>query len=315
MNFNLNFTPEKSSFKINHRHSILLLGSCFSENIGKHLQNARFRVSVNPNGILFNPQSIFHCIKNALQNKKTENSFVLQRDNLFYSYNHHTSFHASTEKDLLNRLDAITEITHQTLKSADVLVITFGTAFHYKHKEFDQTVANCHKQPGPTFEKKILEVDEIITTYTSLIQELITVNPKLKIIFTVSPVKYLKDGIVENNLSKSILLLSIHKLIRLFPENSYFPSFELVNDDLRDYRFYKEDMAHPNQQAIDYVWEKFSECYFDPETKEVNLEIQKLNAALNHRQMNENSSENDKLAAFIEKQKNIIKKLDSAIQF
>lgn len=315
MNFHLNFTPETSSFKINHSQSILLVGSCFSENIGKHLQDAQFKVSVNPNGILFNPLSISTFLKSTIENKKTEKHSTLQRDNLFYSYNHHTSFYASTESYLLRKLDAITDSTHHTLKSADVLVITFGTAFYYHHKELAQTVANCHKQSASTFDKKLMEVEEMVSIYTSLIQELENFNPKLKVIFTVSPVKYLKDGIIENNLSKSTLLLGINKLIKLFPEHLYFPSFELVNDDLRDYRFYKEDLAHPNQQAIEYVWQKFSDCYFEAKTSEINLEIQKLNSALNHRQMNENSAENGKLAAFIEKQKNIIKKLDSGIEF
>ncbi|PBQ33167.1 GSCFA domain protein [Sphingobacteriaceae bacterium] len=315
MNFHLNFTPGTSDFKINHKQSLLFAGSCFSENIGTYLKDAKFKVVINPNGILFNPLSIYKCIQDAIQNKKADDSSILEKENLFYSYSHHSSFYAQTKKELLQKIDAVTSQTHYFLKTADVLLITFGSGFFYKHLTLHQIVANCHKQPGHAFEKKLAEVDEVVNLYSSLINELKIFNPKLKIIFTVSPVKHLKDGIIENNLSKATLLLSVNKLLKLYPGCVYFPAFELVNDDLRDYRFYKEDLAHPNQQAINYVWEKFSECYFDATTKELNHEIGKINSALNHKQLHENSSETEKLKAFIEKQKNLIKKLDPGIEF
>lgn len=313
MKFHLNYSPKKSSLPINHKQRLLLLGSCFAENIGQILKDSKFNALVNPSGILFNPQSISNCLNSAIGNKPIKEELLLEREGLFYSYFHHTSFSSSSKKELFDRVNLITNDLHHFLKETDILLLTFGSAFTYFHKELNETVANCHKQPGSVFDKKLMEVEEIVSSYSDLIKALKIFNPDLKIIFTVSPVKYLKDGVEENNLSKSTLLLGIHKLISRHSDCYYFPAFELVNDDLRDYRFYKEDLAHPNQQAIDYVWQKFGECYFDSKTNELNQQINKLNLALNHRQMQENSLEADKLKSFIEKQKQEIKKLDPTI--
>ena len=175
-------------------------------------------------------------------------------------------------------------------------------------------VANCHKQPQQIFEKNILAVNEIVSAYSGLIKKLQSFNQKLKIIFTVSPVKYLKDGVIENNLSKSVLTIAIHELIKQHKSCYYFPAYELVNDDLRDYRFYKEDLAHPNDLAINYVWEKFSDTCFNQKTILLNKEINKLNLALNHKEMNTGSLEQKKLQDFISKQKEEIKKADPTIE-
>jgi len=315
MKFHLNYSPEPAAFSIDHKNSILLVGSCFAENIGGFLKDSKFTTRINPNGILFNPLSVLDCISSAVQNLKIQEDFLLEREGLFYSYLHHSSYSSTHKKELLKNICSETENTHYFLKSADFLIITFGTAFVYYHKQLGQPVANCHKQPSEVFTKKMLEVNEITSVYTRLIEDLKAFNPALKIIFTVSPVKYLKDGIEENNLSKSTLLLGIHKLVEQHQHCSYFPAFEFVNDDLRDYRFYKEDLAHPNDLAIEYIWQKFSECYFKQETLRLNQQIQKLNQVLNHRQINKNSLENEKLSAFIEKQKEEIKKLDPSIEF
>jgi len=315
MKFHLNYSPKKPSFQIDHKSSILLTGSCFAVNIGNLLAEYKFKTHVNPDGILFNPNSIYNSLNNILQNNKTTERFILEREGLFYSFLHHTSFSSADKTDLIKKLNSENDIAHQFLKSANILIITFGTAFSYYHKKLAETIANCHKQAADTFEKKLSEVNDIVTSYSNLIQELKILNPALKIVFTVSPVKYLKDGVEENNLSKSTLVLSIHKIIAENLNCFYFPAFELVNDDLRDYRFYKEDLAHPNQMAIEYIWQKFSECYFSSKTLELNEQIHKLNQALNHRQMQENSLENEKLKAFIEKQKSEIRKLNSEIEF
>ena len=314
MKFHLDHTPKKSNFLIDHKSTVLLIGSCFAENIGALLSDFKFKSLVNPNGILFNPISVYNCLNVAIHNKKTDENLLLERDGLFYSYLHHTSFSSQTKKDLVQHLNSVTQHMHQFLKTTNVLIITFGTAFTYWHKQLSHTVANCHKQPATIFDKKLLEVEEIVKTYSTLINDLKTLNPDLKIIFTVSPVKYLKDGIEENNLSKSTLVLGIHKLISVNTNCFYFPAFELVNDDLRDYRFYKEDLAHPNKTAIDYVWKKFSNCYFDSKTLELNHHIEKLNLALNHRQMHENTLETEKLREFIDRQRTLIKKMDSSIE-
>lgn len=315
MKFHLSHTPKSPGFHIDHHHKILLIGSCFAENIGNYLRDLKFRTLVNPNGILFNPLSIYNCLDNALHSKKMAQNLVLERDGLFFSYLHHSSFSGTSRSDLVQKLNAQMELTHQFLEKADVLIVTFGTAFVYHHKHLGQTVANCHKQDADIFDKKLLEVSEITETYCTLIRHLKKINPGLKLIFTVSPVKYLRDGIEENSISKSTLLLSINKLVSQHDNCFYFPAYELVTDDLRDYRFYKEDLAHPNQMAIDYAWKKFSDCYFDPKTILLNTQIHKLNQALNHRQMHKNNVEAAKLADYIEKQKQEIRNLDSGIEF
>jgi hypothetical protein len=301
MQWHLNYIPPKSGFTIDHDKKIFLIGSCFSENIGTLLSDHKFYIQSNPGGILFNPKSIHTFLRHSIENKNFDKKYILLRDGLFYSYLHHTSINDQHDEVLKDKINSITS------------GITFGSAFIYEHKELDEPVANCHKQPQATFNKRLLDVEEIVKDYTRIISELQTLNPKLQIIFTVSPVKYLKDGVIENNQSKSILLLAANELSK-YKNCSYFPAFELVNDDLRDYRFYKEDLAHPNEQAINYVWEKFSDCFFLKETQTLNREIKKLNSALGHRLMNEDSDEAEKLNQFISKQKEEIKKLNPKIQ-
>lgn len=314
MKFHLNYTPGKSVFPVTHKSAVFLIGSCFAENIGQRLNDSGFKTCINPNGILFNPLSIANSLKHVITNQPADESFILERDGLFYSYSHHSMFSSPEKEELIKLLNSQTEKAHQFLKAAGLLIITFGTAFVYRHKQLNATVANCHKQPGETFEKKLLSVDEIVSSQKEYIRKLQEINPSLPIIFTVSPVKYLKDGVEENSLSKATLLLSVSKLVAEYPAYRYFPAYELVNDDLRDYRFYKEDLAHPNEAAIEYVWQKFSESCFNAETQHVNQEILKLKKALNHKHIHKQSLESGKLEEFIANQRALIKKLDSTIE-
>lgn len=315
MRFHLNYTPVTSEFKIDHASSSFLIGSCFSENIGEKLKDRKFNIRSNPNGNLFNPFSIQTALLQLIQDEKINSKIFLQRDNTYYSFLHHSSVNASTEKELITKINSITEESASFLKSCQYLFITFGSAYYYHHKTLNCTVANCHKQSAVTFEKRLAKTDEIVQEYLSLIKKLNVVIPALKIIFTVSPVKHLKDGVIENNLSKSTLLLAVHQLVSENTNCYYFPAYELVNDDLRDYRFYKEDLAHPNQQAIDYVWDKFSDCYFSERTKALNEQIVKLLLAFKHRKMQGNEAESRKLADFIVKQKEEIKNVYPEIEF
>lgn len=308
MQFHLNYRPTASNFKIAHSDDVFLLGSCFSENIHQYLHNYKFKTLSNPNGILFNPASIAACLKNILHQSDLNEKYVLERDGLFYSYLHHSSVSDSNKKELLKKINSENIAAFSFLKQAQVLIITFGSAYTFDHRELDASVANCHKQKGTLFLKKLLNVHDIVTEYSHLIRKLLLLNPEMKIVFTVSPVKYLKDGVVENNLSKSVLLLAVHELVKN-EHCFYFPAYELVNDDLRDYRFYKPDMAHPNEQAVEYVWNKFADCFFTDPTKILNKEIQKLNIALAHKPTNATSNEAKKLQEFILKQKYIIQKL------
>jgi len=307
MKFFLNYTPNKSSFSINHAHSLFLIGSCFAENIGNKLKEHYFNTLNNPNGILFNPSSIYNTLTNCLQQKEIAESSILNKNNLFFSYEHHTSIYANSQAELLSFITATQNKLYAYLKETDLLIITFGTAFVYKHKLNNTIVANCHKQPSNEFEKTLLSVNDITSDYLKLISQLKALNPNIKILFTVSPVKYLKDGVEENSLSKATLLLAANTLAQ--EQNcSYFPAYELVNDDLRDYRFYKEDMAHPNNQAINYIWEKFTDTFFSDETKQLNKELLSIHQAENHKLLFPESDEAKMFQSNLTRKKEELKK-------
>ncbi len=309
MQFHLNHTPAKSIFEIDHSQKIFMIGSCFSENIGNLLKTHRFEVLSNPNGILFNPVSIFNCLNDLVHHNTQDENLILERYGVFLSYLHHSSIHERSKERLVDKINAQNEAAAEFIQNAGYLVITFGTACIYNYTPLNITVANCHKQPASVFEKKMVQPEQVLQLYSGLIEKLQVLNPKLRIIFTVSPVKYLKDGLMENNLSKAILTLSVHQLIQKFSNCFYFPAYELVTDDLRDYRFYKKDMAHPNEQAIEYVWQKFSECFFNSKTLELNDKIHRLNQALQHRSMMDTDNvEAQKLAEFIARQEKEIQK-------
>lgn len=293
MQFHLNYTPAPSSVKISHPDKILLIGSCFAENIGEKLIHSKFQTLINPNGILFNPASISAALRSYIipevQSQKQEIN-----NGLYFSFEHHGSFSSPKKEELDDKIKKATRSAHKHLKEVKFLVITFGSAFAYRHLKSNQIVANCHKLPQQDFKKELLSVNNIVADYTLLFEELKKFNPQLNIIFTVSPVKYLRDGIIENNLSKATLIQSVHQLQTAIADCSYFPAYELVTDDLRDYRFYKEDMAHPNNQAIDYVWEKFSDVYFSEETNSLIKHIQDITQAAQHRPINENTEQHQK---------------------
>jgi hypothetical protein len=314
MQFHLNYKPKSSVLKIDHQQKVMMVGSCFSENIGTALQKHHFNCLVNPNGILFNPQSIHQSLLNCLENSSDITSQIHEREGLHFSFLHHSSISENSEQKLKALITKKQKDAHDHLKTTDVLVLTFGTAYTYFHKAQNITVANCHKHPGNVFEKKLMSVEEIVNDYSNLIGKLKTFNPKLKFIFTVSPVKYLKDGVEENNLSKATLLLAISDLKKKF-EIEYFPAYELVIDDLRDYRFYKEDMAHPNDAAIKYVWEKFSDTYFTEETKKLNSELHSINASEDHKILFPESEEAKKFKETVEHKKRELKAKFSFLKF
>jgi hypothetical protein len=314
MKFHLNHTPADQGFKISHADTLFLTGSCFSENIGKLLHDSKFKTYSNPSGILFNPLSIYNSLDAMLHLKPFDENYLLARGDQYLSYLHHSSISRPGKAELAEAIRSENITAHNFLKHSNYLIITFGTAYYYRHLALNAAVANCHKQPGNLFEKKLVEVPGLVTLYSNLIQQLQSFNPKLKLIFTVSPVKHLKDGLIENNISKATLMLAIHTLTQHHTNCFYFPAYELVNDDLRDYRFYKADMAHPNELAIEYVWQKFSGCYFSDATQDLNQRILRLNMALNHRNLHNNSDESEKLKAFISRQKEEIRKINPGIE-
>ncbi|MBC7693954.1 MAG: GSCFA domain-containing protein [Burkholderiales bacterium] len=283
MQFHLNYKPAVSLKKIIHEDHVLLIGSCFSENIGLKLSDHKFKVDSNPFGIVFNPSSIAKGINRIVNKNYFTDRDVLQYDGKWISFESHSSISASTKEEILNTLNGIIDTWHEKIKSAKWLVITFGSAYAYRHSAQNIIVSNCHKLPQSLFEKQLLEPTDIVSEQSALLKILHQFNAELNVLYTVSPVKHLRDGVVENSLSKSILIQSVHQLVKDNKNCVYFPAYEIVSDDLRDYRFYESDMAHPNKQAIDYVWKRFSEVYFNEVTCSINERVMQIQQAFNHR--------------------------------
>lgn len=269
---------------IRHTDHILLMGSCFAENIGALLSDAKFQLELNPFGILYNPLSISSALREIATKKEYMEKDLFAYRGLWHSPMHHGFFSASTPEETLQHINMRLQQAHQTLQKLDWLMLTFGTAYIYEQKETGKVVSNCHKLPENSFNRRLLPVDEIVDEYTSLITGLAARNPNLKILFTVSPIRHIRDGMHANQLSKSTLLLAIDRLQQLFPQHVfYFPSYEIVLDELRDYRFYADDMLHPSPLAIHYLWKRFSETFFSADTKQVMEEVEDIRRDLAHK--------------------------------
>ena len=279
MKFTLTLNIPKSGRSIHHGQDLLCLGSCFADSIGEQLRKGGFKTLVNPFGVMFNPISLvdlFHV-------KSYSEEDLFEHQNHYFSLNHHGRFSSSNKTALLDELNTVSEQFHERLHNTDVVVFTLGTAWVYELISDQKIVANCHKLPQKFFRKRMLSVDEIVNAYQPLIQN--TLKGK-HVIFTVSPVRHWKDGAVENSRSKATLHLAIGALQEQFPTVDYFPSYEIVTDELRDYRFFKEDMLHPNTQAIEYVWKKFQDVYFGDESKKLLKEVEEYQRLKAHRPIN-----------------------------
>jgi len=298
---------------IDHSKKIMMMGSCFSEHIGEKLAERKFSINLNPFGILYHPLAISAAISRMIDNKPFSSEDLRFENDRYVSFFHHGKFNHTDGQVMLNNINDAFKKGRKQLLSVDNLFITWGTAFGYSFKEADSyIVANCHKIPGNQFNKKFIQPDKIIHEYQQLFDQLIEINPTIKIIITVSPVKHLKDGLIDNNISKSVLLLAAHQLKEKIENVSYFPAFELVHDDLRDYRFYSKDMAHPSEEAIAYVWDYFKKTYWDKSTVELSKKIEDILNALQHRPLHpENKAHKD----FITSVKNKIKDLESNYPF
>lgn len=287
MNFKLTFQPEEIPTKIALGDRILLLGSCFSNEMEPHFRQNGFETVSNPFGTLFHPIAIANILNSILDESEQVN--VYQRDDLFFSWDCASIISESSEEQLIERVLSERKQFLSQLSVKGVLMITLGTAWGYKHKELELIVGNCHKAPGSTFEKEFTSPGKLFSTWSSLVERLKERFPELNIIFTVSPVRHVKDGLVENNRSKSRLIELVHAL-NAHNETNYFPSYEIVMDELRDYRFFKEDMVHPNAQAVNYVWEAFKSACFKEETLQLMKKIRQVNMGLTHRSLHPNSA-------------------------
>jgi len=283
--------PGKSDNKIKLNQSLLLMGSCFSEHIGKKLEQNKFNSLCNPFGIIYNPISIFKLLGQALEQRPIDRSFIIKNQGIYRHYDLHSDISALSEDDLISQMNQAFKSCEYYLQKSEWILITFGTAIVYRHRKLKEIVSNCHKIPAREFEKERLKPDEILTAFQTFYDNLLKINKRFNIIVTVSPVRHLKDSLEVNSVSKSILRYVCSNLSEAFSKVQYFPSYEIMIDDLRDYRFYEADMLHINAQAIEYIWETFQQSYFDEETLNFIKNWRKIINALQHRPFYPDSEE------------------------
>jgi len=282
MKFLLDIRIDEPDVKIDYRDKIMMVGSCFTEHIGDSLANLKFQVLQNPHGILFDPASTASSIISYLENRKYGADDLFHLNELWLSWQHHSRFAGVDRDDVLQRINASQEQAHAFLKTAKWLIVTLGSSFSYR-LEGDRSVANCHRAPGTWFTKKMMTIEETVTAFDTCMYRLFQFNPDIRLLFTVSPVRHARDGIVENNRSKARLLEAVHHLSEKFDRIYYFPAYELVIDVLRDYRFYDVDLVHPNYQATTYVIERFMNHFVNAGSVALSKEVEKIVAARNHR--------------------------------
>jgi GSCFA family len=269
--------------KINYRQPVLLTGSCFTEHIGNHLRDMKFSVLQNPHGILFDPLSTAGSLISYIEKKEYRSGDLIFLNECWQSWQHHSIFSNTDEAGALQKINRSIGEAQAFLKTANWLIITLGSAFSYRLKENQQPVANCHRAPADWFEKRLLTIEEMHSVLDNCVHRLFHFNPQLNIIFTVSPVRHIRDGVIENNRSKARLIEVVHHLVHKFNRIHYFAAYELVIDVLRDYRFYDIDLVHPNYQATEFVLEKFSETFIDQESNELMKELRKIVIARRHK--------------------------------
>ena len=304
--FHLPYPNYTAEFNIDFKSKLCFLGSCFSDHIGQLAHEHGFNVLSNPFGTTFHPQPIIDMLRASINdsidlNLLNQNTYVTD----WGSAHRLQSETAQAHEDLVT---SKRKQLKQQISGHAFLFITFGTSIGYRHKKLNKIVANCHKQPSELFKKETTSINQIYESWDAIIEELHTWNPDLNIIFTVSPVRHIKDGLIANNRSKSRLSAAIELLERK-KNISYFPSFEFINDVLRDYRFFNTDLIHPSNQAINEVWSLFDQAYLTTSNSETSQKIAKLNKAKRHKGMNKNTTESEKHQAWIEKQNLLINQL------
>jgi len=291
MSFRTTINIPNPGFKISYNDPVMFLGSCFSNYIGDKFRDGFLPVSVNPAGTLFNPASVAKNIDSFIGQQSVDPNDIAVHNGKYFSLCHSTSFSGGSSASVSQKVNNMIAEASAFLSHAGFLFITLGTARVYRYKKSGLIAANCHKLPSELFSQELLTPEIIISEWTVLLEKLQNKLPQLKIIFTVSPVRHWKDGPYGNQVSKSVLFLVIDKLLNKFSQTSYFPSYEIMMDDLRDYRFYSSDMLHPSETAIDYIWEKFCETYFDVVTKDHWNDASEISRAMTHRIRDEQSTD------------------------
>ena len=274
--------------RIKYEHKILSMGSCFAVNISDKLKEYQFQSVVNPFGILFHPFAIERVLEYAVDGYEFTSKDVFCHNEVWSSFIAHSDLNELEEEDIVTKLNVKLFDLQVALKESSFMYITLGTAWVYEHIESGMVVANCHKVPQSNFKKRLLSYEEVSTSLSKIIKLVQVINPELQIVFTVSPVRHFKDGIVENQRSKSVLFTALHDVLDRQEEMSigYFPSYEIVMDELRDYRYYKADMLHPNELAIDYIWERFVTTWIHPDMYPIMHKVDEVQRGLNHRPFN-----------------------------
>ena len=283
MKLHTDFSPEPLSYRIGLKSQIVTIGSCFAEVMGNRLVDNKLSVLNNPFGTIFNPVSMAKLLTMALYGQTPDEDRYVERDGVWFHYDFHSSLWGNTQDELRTKLIATLEQTADAIRKADFLLLTLGSAVVYRHIETGKVVANCHKMPGSLFEKYLYQIDHLRDDMTRLMKTLHKVNPKLKVLLTVSPVRHTRDTLPLNNVSKSILRVLAHELTIWNNWIVYFPAYELMMDDLRDYRFYEADLIHPNAQAHEYIFEKFAESAFDDALRQFIEDWSQIVKSLAHR--------------------------------
>jgi len=291
MEFRTKVETPVSETKLDHTSGILLVGSCFADNIGSRLKALKFRVEHNPFGVLYNPVSVKIDLELLTGKKLFSESDLHWSDKRWISFNHYTLFSDPDKTACLQKINDSIISASELLADARFLFITFGTSWVYEFLKTGKIVANCHKIPAGEFRRFLLSVEDIVKEYDMLLAKLRAYNPDLNIVFTLSPIRHWKDGAIGNQLSKSILLNAIHQLVNKYKYTHYFPAYEIFMDELRDYRFYAKDMIHPSDAALDYIWEKFTGTFISDESIEILKEMERIIKAKNHRAVNPDSDE------------------------
>lgn len=284
----------QSNHPIDYNSQVVCLGSCFAVNIGQKFDYFKFNTITNPFGILFHPQALEKFIGIAIHNRKFTEADIFYHNERWHSFDAHSDASHPDKNTLLHNLNVATASINAELKKATHLIITLGTAWVYRNIETNNLVANCHKVPQQQFTKELLSVQDIKNSLLTLLTLVKEFNPDLNIIFTISPVRHLKDGFIENQWSKATLIAALHNVLSTTPTQltaSYFPSYEIMMDELRDYRFYAEDMIHPSQTAISYIWERFTEAYITPAAQETMKQVDSIQKSLLHRPFNPQSDQ------------------------
>lgn len=324
------FPTQRAPYALTHADRLLLSGSCFTEHVGARLQAGKFNTLINPNGIVYNPVSMARAIlwwgKFSIRSKsgRIENSphnALFRHNGLWHSWEHHGVFSKSGEQETLDGIEKAYREASEYLQKTTCLMLTLGTADVFVLRENGEVVANCHKAPANWFEQRRLSVSETVEVLSEALLQTQSCLPELKVILTVSPVRHLRSGFVENQRSKAVLVLACAELCARFDFVHYFPAYELLLDDLRDYRFYAADMIHPNEQAIDYIWQYFAEVYFSAETRALLDQIGKITAAARHRPFNPDTEEHrafaraqlEKIAALEKKNPEIVFSEEKAV--